>query len=183
MKTFAKPMIVTILFGMLCALAFIPLMMGATSFFSWMFSFRLILWGYLVCYALGLAQWGKGSAKHIVFPLLILLGMSVLERSHTVFLLLYLGMFTLIRTSLRSRISLLTMMVTEALLCLGGGALIFWLNPQTNLAWALGIWMFFLIQSLYFTFPQTHEQSEEDGFDPFEEAYRRVEKILSKLSI
>lgn len=179
MKT--KPMILTILFGMVCALLYVPWMRGANSVFPWLISFRLIIWCYLVCYAIALTQWSRGNLKLLLFPLTILLGMIVLERSHTVFLLLCLGILAWIRSSVCFQRSWLLMLATEAMLGLGGGALVLWLNPRTNFVWALGIWMFFLVQSLYFVMggePDT-ESTEEQEDDLFERACRQAEKLLS----
>jgi len=144
-----RPIILTIVFGLLCGLLFLPVMQSATRMIPWMFAFRLMLWGYLVSYAVGLAEWGRGRITLIVIPLFILLSLTVLEHSHSVFLLIYLGMLAVIRSSLFQP-PLLHTILLEGILGLGGGMLIYSLNPQTNVAWALGIWMFFLIQSLYF---------------------------------
>jgi hypothetical protein len=144
-----RPIILTIVFGLLCGLLFLLVMQSATRMVPWMFVFRLLLWGYLASYAVGLAEWGTGPITLIVIPLFILLSLVVLEHSHNVFLLIYLGTFAVIRSSVFQP-PLLHTILLEGVLNLGGGALIYSLNPQTNVAWALGIWMFFLIQSLYF---------------------------------
>ena len=183
MKTFAKPMIITILFGLLCALAFVVLTMGSSTFIFWRFIFRLVLWSYLTCYAIVLAQWGQGRATLMVFPLFLLLFMSIFERSHILFLLSCLCIFSWIRSSLCFQTSLFMMLASEALLSLGGGVLIGWLNPQTKIAWALGILMFFLVQSLYFVFPQKAMDRKEQREDQFERAYKQVEKILSATNL
>jgi hypothetical protein len=169
------------LFGLSCGLMFVPFMRGIMSVLPWMYAFRLMLWGYLMCYTIGLAVLNKSEAKLVVFPLCILLSMSVLEQSHLVFWLLYLGIFSVIRGSLLQP-SFLKMLITEAVFCLGGGILVYSMNPQTNVAWALGIWMFFLIQSLYFVTwngsqPKAIEEHQEDEL--FERAYKQAEEILS----
>jgi hypothetical protein len=174
-----KPIVFTILFGVFCGLVFLPIMRVATSVLPWIFAFRLMLWGYLTCYACGLALWNKANARLAIVPLCLLLGMSVLEQSHSVFWLLYLGMFAVIRSSLLQP-SLPRMLASEAILSLGGGILIYGIHPETNLAWALGIWMFFLIQSLYFAgWDGNHEAIEHREDDLFERAYRQAEEILS----
>jgi len=52
-------------------------------------------------------------------------------------------------------------------------------SPYSTLTWALGIWMFFLIQSLYFIF-MTGIRPEEKHVkeDAFEKARMRAEGIL-----
>ena len=176
-----KLIILTMLFGLFCGLIFVPFMRGAMSILPWMYAFRLMFWGYLACYTIGLALWSKDKLKLVILPLFILLSMSILEQSHIVFWLLYLGMFSVIRSSLLQP-SFLRILITEAVLCLGGGILVYGMNPQTNLAWALGVWMFFLIQSLYFvawngSHPKAIEEHQEDEL--FERAYKQAEEILS----
>jgi hypothetical protein len=48
--------------------------------------------------------------------------------------------------------------------------------------WALGVWMFFLVQALYFVFIEYAGNIEEETaqMDPFEQANRQAETILSK---
>lgn len=149
MKQRYRPVILTIVFGALCALLFLPFMYGAAYLVSWRMAFRLALSAFLACYAVGLAEWGNGHRQLIVIPLAMLVGLTLLEQSHSVFLLLLLGLFAIIRSSLVQH-NLLRVIVSEGILSLGGGLLIYGLNPTTNLAWAFGIWLFFLIQSLYF---------------------------------
>jgi hypothetical protein len=73
--------------------------------------------------------------------------------------------------------------VVELLLCLAGGALVTVFTPGSTLSWALGIWLFFLLQALYFAIfdgkaPTLHDQYEQE-VDPFERASRLAEDILS----
>ncbi len=67
------------------------------------------------------------------------------------------------------------------MLTLGGGALIAVFSPRTPLSWALGVWMFFLIQSLYFVFFQFIEAPAafKIAADPFESARTEAEKIIA----
>lgn len=180
MKISVQPMQLTVFFGMICGLAFIPMSMAVSSMVYWPFSLRLILWLYLVLYAFLLTRWGKGTVKLIVFPLLVLFITGIFGDSN-IFFVLCLGVLSWIRSSVCFQKSLLMMLVTECVLSLGGGALVAFLTPQTKLAWALGIWMFFLAQSLYFVFWKDSDDPEEEkqGIDPFERASRQVEKILS----
>ena len=68
----------------------------------------------------------------------------------------------------------------EIVLCLGGGAVVSYFAPQSMATWALGIWMFFLIQSLYFAlFRDIPKHEEELEVDAFERARNQAETILS----
>jgi len=54
-----------------------------------------------------------------------------------------------------------------------------YLDPRTAVTWALGIWLFFLIQSLYFMIIDTaFENRPEEPPDAFEQARMRAEGIL-----
>jgi hypothetical protein len=74
------------------------------------------------------------------------------------------------------------MLITEFVLSLGGGILGVFLAPHTQVGWALGIWLFFLVQSLYFVSWEGRnaiEGEKQREVDPFERASRQVERILS----
>jgi len=65
-------------------------------------------------------------------------------------------------------------------LSLGGGALVALFTPVSEISWALGIWLFFLIQALYFLlFEKTGDKIADTEIDLFEKARMEAEKILS----
>lgn len=69
---------------------------------------------------------------------------------------------------------------SEIILSLGGGALVAGLTPVPAVTWALGIWLFFLVQALYFVwFEKTGEKMAEVKIDLFEKARMGAENILS----
>jgi len=184
MKMTIQPLVITVLFGMIVALAFLPVTTTLASVVSWTISFRLIFWLVLVGYALLLALWGQGQVKLMVIPLLLLFCLALVEKVNPVFVLACLGVLSWIRSSVVFQKSLIGMSVSEGVLSLGGGALVGYFMPPTRLGWALGIWMFFLIQSLYFL-TWEHRQSDTadaEGVDPFEHANRQAEKILATLN-
>ena len=71
--------------------------------------------------------------------------------------------------------------MAELVISLGGGALVSFFVPGSGVTWALGIWMFFLIQTLYFVFFEASISIaiEESAIDPFERSRRMAEEILS----
>ena len=73
-------------------------------------------------------------------------------------------------------------LVVELLLCVFGGIPPAVFTPGTAFAWMLGIWMFFLIQSLYFVIFENRAILPEDQYetDPFERVSRQAEAILSE---
>jgi hypothetical protein len=74
-------------------------------------------------------------------------------------------------------------LAVELLLCILGGILVVVFTPGSLFAWALGVWMFFLIQTLYFVFfePADNQQEESIQVDAFERASRQTETILSDM--
>ncbi len=95
--------------------------------------------------------------------------------SRTPILLLYLGVypFLLVRWGEKRLAAALTLFV-------GGSLAVVLLSPRSTAAWAIGVWIFFLIQSMFFIFfsekPETGETPPPA--DPFENARRRAEEIL-----
>jgi hypothetical protein len=67
----------------------------------------------------------------------------------------------------------------ELFLTLGGAVLAAWFTPDSMFTRALGIWMFFLVQSLYFVFLDHKDLKQNMSIDPFEEAMVQAEKTLS----
>jgi hypothetical protein len=63
---------------------------------------------------------------------------------------------------------------------MGGAALVTCFFPHSMTALALGVWMFFLVQSLHFVLTGDLGDAEEDDvvLDPFEKAQRQAEEIL-----
>ena len=64
---------------------------------------------------------------------------------------------------------------------LGGGVLLACFTPHSTVTWAMAIWMFFLVQSLYFVFFREVGEAEQEKveLDSFEQAKGQAEKILS----
>jgi hypothetical protein len=148
MKITKRPMFTTIIYGLLCGLSFVPIIIALSYLLYWPAAFRLIIWLYLAGYLAILTRWGRVRLLSIIFPLL--------------------G-------------SLLKTLGTEVALCLGGGALVAFFAPHSTITWAMAVWTFFLIQSLYFVVFRdlTETEEEEVELDPFEQARGQVEKILS----
>jgi len=172
----------TIVFGLICALFFKPLQMIFSGFLSWPMPFRISIWIYIFLYGLLLARWGRKNIMGAVFPALILLILAFLNPSLNVFLLLSLCVLSWIRSGVCFPGSFVKTAGIELLVCFGGGFLVNAFAPRTGLSWALAIWLFFLIQSLYFILNIKENQAVSDPVtrpDAFEQARKQAEKILS----
>ena len=178
MKIFKQPIRNTIVFGFVFGLAFIPLHMLLGYITDGATAFRVVLWIYLSVYGFFLTRWGGKRPLTIFFPLLLLLILALMVNSTSAFLLLGLVIFSWMRSGVCFQQSLTKILGVELLLSLGGAVLVAWFSPHSILTWALGILMFFLIQSTYFVIFENSDE-EQVSMDPFEEAMIRAEKIIS----
>ena len=183
MKILQRPVLTTIVFGLVCGISFIPLNLALNNLFFWPSAICLTLWLYSAGYTLLLGHWSKNKIIPIFFPLLILFMAAFLVNSVAAYFFLVLAVISWIRSGIcfqeRGRIKLLV----ELLLCVVGGALVAAFTPGSAITWALGIWMFFLVQASYFVIIDSKGIAVEEKYDleidPFERASRRAADILS----
>jgi hypothetical protein len=168
MRISRRPMFATIIYGLLAGASFIPMVMVMSSLVTWTAAFRLSIWFILAGYLVVLTRWGRVPLLSLFFPLLLLLFLVFWGETHSAFFFLALG-------------SLLKALVTESALCLGAGALVVFFAPHSTITWGIVVWMFFLVQSIYFVvFADFGEKQEEQvDLDPFHQARTRAERILS----
>jgi hypothetical protein len=112
--------------------------------------------------------------------MLLLLSAFLIE-SATVFLFSAIVTLSWIRSGICfNRKSLAKRLTAETGLVLGSGLLVSGAVPGVTLTWALGVWLFFLIQALYFVlFEYQGDSQTKIEVDPFEKAKMAAEKILS----
>ena len=181
MKSTAKPLRSTIVWGLIGGLGYIPLCSALSLMVFRPLSFQLSLWALLTGYAILLSRWASRPLKSIGLPLLLLLLSAFLIKSATVFLFTALVMLSWIRSGICfKRKPLVKRLGAEIGLGLGSGLLVSGAVPGVTLVWALGVWMFFLIQALYFVlFKYPCDPQIEIDVDPFEKAKMAAETILS----
>jgi hypothetical protein len=150
---------------------------------------NIILWSYLATYGFLLTRWAGTSTLSILFPLLLLMIIIFVVKSNSAFLLFALVIFSWIRSGICFQKPFSRVLPIELILTLGGAVLVAWFTPDSMFTRALGIWMFFLVQSLYFVFLDHGSLKENVTSDPFEEAMMQAEKnnirgyIVPKLQI
>ena len=178
-----KPVRTTLIYGLLSGLAMIPVLwhhhvQGAYG--AWPTALELAIWCDLAVYTLLLCRWSRTRLPAVLFPLALLLGVVVWPRAHAVFLLMAMGTFSWIRSGICFNNTPLRALTAE-LVTVGGGILwiIFWW-PQATVSWALAVWLFFLVQSLYFFIipPNLNTLKRLENQDPFEQARREAERLL-----
>ena len=180
MKILKHPIRNTIIYGLFCGLSFIPLSLGMNVFAPWSRAIGLTFWLFLAGYALLLNLWDKKYQITTVFPLLLLLPVIFLTDSMVLFFILALIVTGWIRSGICYQKTGIMGIAMELLLCFSGGLLVLTFTPASVYAWALGVWMFFLVQALYFVFfePDVNRQFYA-GMDSFEKASKQAETILS----
>ncbi len=180
MKLNHYPIRSTILFGLFAGLAFIPLNILFVFVLPWSITYAIIIWFYISIYSLLLTRWSGKSPQAIFLPLVLLLAAAFVNISTDVFLLFALGVLSWVRSGICFEKTLLKTAAAELILCLGGGMLVAFFAPHFTGKLAVGIWLFFLVQSLYFIL-FVPKETERDTIhqDIFERAGSRAEDILS----
>jgi hypothetical protein len=173
----------TLAYGLVCGLAFVPLSLTLNAFFVWSSAVCLALWLFLAGYALLLSHWGNMIQISTVFPLLLLVLAIFLSDSMVLFFILALMVISWIRSGICYQRPGVMGLAVELLLCFLGAVLVQVFTPGSVSAWALGVWMFFLVQALYFVFFEhtANQQEEPARVDAFERANRQAERILTDM--
>lgn len=174
-----RPIRTTVIYGLACGLLFAPLAFCFGSILYWPKALKLILWLYLAGYSLFLLKWGSGRVLQIIFPVTLLLATLFFPLPLSAFIFLLLGILSWIRSTICFQHSFFKAIVAEIVVCIGGAILVVSFTPFSSICLAIGIFLFFLVQSIYFLIiPLRKNAFKEDKIDPFERALRRVESIL-----
>jgi hypothetical protein len=170
----------TLVFGAISAALFMPLAWGLAGLVGWRMAFKLVLWADLLCYSLLLIRWsGKGPGAAL-FPLALLLGTAVWPGINAVFFFLGLGVLSWVRSGICFTGAPLRVMVAEIITVAGGAGLVVLLGPGSTIAWAISLWLFFLVQALYFFIAPGVESpaAARPAADPFAQAHREALRVL-----
>ncbi len=176
-----RPVRTTIFFGLICGLIFLTLGLIFERTAFWSIFFRTAIFACLTVYSFILASWTRKKRISVIFPLLFLFVFNFAQSSNSAFLLLCLGTLSWIRSGICFQNAFSKSLGAEIIFSIGGGAMVAYFNPCSTVTWALGIWMFFLIQSLYFILmTDTGNNEEHLNTDVFEQARMRAEGILTR---
>jgi hypothetical protein len=129
-------------------------------------------------YALALLRWSGRSLPAVFFPLLVLAGFGAAMPTAGLTFGLALAIFSWIRSGICYPRSVVQSLVREALLCGGGGLCLMLWGLSTPLSWGLGIWLFGLMQALFFILFEPGSPSAELPCDPFDHALQGIEALL-----
>ena len=183
MKILQRPVPATILFGFFCGMSFIPLNLVLNTMLFWPHAICLTLWLFTAGYAVLLCRWSSQKLIPVSYPVLFLLVTAFWVQSIGAFFFLALAVISWVRSGLCYGQRRGIRLVAELFICLTGGAWVAVFTPGSALAWTLGVWLFFLLQALYFVIfdSSTAQSSGQAGqwVDPFIRASRQAEEILS----
>ncbi len=179
MNHFKRPVRTTIFYGLISSLMFIPFGLFFEYTVFWPMFFRLFIFSCLTAYSMILVSWVSKSRVSVIFPLLFLFLFAFGQSSISAFLLLCLGTLSWIRSGVCFQNGFVRSLGGEIIFSIGGGALVAYFSPHSPMAWALGIWMFFLVQSMYFIgLTDLGQEKENIPIDSFEQARMKADGIL-----
>lgn len=181
MKTLQNPIRSTIIYGLMCATAFVPLSQMLTVFIPGPRGICLTLWSCLAGYAIMLNLWSEKMRGQTVFPLLMMLPAIFMNHSIVLFFILAPIAAGWIRSGICYPETGARGIAVEMLLGFFAILLVLVLTPGSMFAWALGTWMFFLIQALYYIFIDitANHRNNNVRLDGFDEASEKAERILA----
>ncbi len=137
-----------------------------------------ITWCLIAVYALMLVRWSGRSLPAVFFPMLVLAGVGGAMPTAGLTFGLALAIFSWIRSGICYPRSVFLSLVREAILCGGGGLCLMLWGLSTPVSWGLGIWLFGLIQALFFILFEPASPSAARPRDPFDHALQRIEALL-----
>ena len=178
-----RPIRATIIFGMICGLSFAPVSFALGYITSWSNALCLTVWLFLTGYAFLLIRLSGKSFQVVVFPLMLLFTAIFAVKSVSSFILFALALISWIRSGICFKKPIGIRLIMEILLIFTGVILATAFTPGSPSGWALGVWMYFLVQALYFVLIEPAGTAEEykTDMDPFEKASRRAEAILANV--
>ncbi len=177
-----RPIRTTLLLGGVGALVWL----GGDRILGWHWSHPMLRWSVvwlmIASYTLFLVRCSRRGLAGVVFPLLVLglWGWHLPQAPGT--LVMALVTLSWVRSGVCFPCPTGRALMREVLICGGGGVLVAVLAPVTAMSWALGIWLFFLVQTLFFVVfePEADRAAASVAEDPFERARRQTEELLAK---
>jgi hypothetical protein len=141
---------------------------------------NLALFLCLAAYAALLARMSRTSIRALAGPFLLLAAVLAVATSAGGFALPAAAGLAWIRSAICFRGPLARRLVAETLAAAAGLAVCAGLRPPSVTGWVLAVWMFFLIQALYFIIVEAPPaaRGEPPARDPHETMRRRAQALL-----
>lgn len=175
-----RPVMATALFGLACAMAYIPASLVLGRLLHWTTALNFMIWLALAAYSWMLTRISGKSPLAATFPLAFLLAANLLpfvSIPTPAYGFFALGTLSWIRSSICCPGPTLPRLALEMTLCLGSTILAAWFGPRNAFEAALLVWLVFLLQASYFLF--INQAAPEPRLDRFEQARRRAERLLA----
>ena len=177
MQTRIAPIRSTLWLGFVLALCFTPLIVLLRWGFAGPIAWRLVLTLYVLVYSMLLIRWSGSRPIYAILPACALGALSFLVPRTWAFVMLALLSLGWVRSGICFQKRWFWAIGIEVLLGGGGALLVGAFTPQSNITWSLAIWMFSLVQALFFLFPYSRFNQRPQA-DPFERARQAAEQIL-----
>ena len=180
MKGTVKPIRTTIIWGLLSALIYLPASGFLHALIPWPHGEQLLLWVLLAGYGLMFSRWALKPFSAVALPLILLLAAALFIHSTPIFVCAALGILSWMRSGIcfRHRPAAIRL-IAEIGLGVGASPALYAVVLTTTVSAALGIWLLFLMQTLYFVmFEYRAEPTNGVEVDPFEQARMAAEQIL-----
>ena len=181
MKNKAKPIRSTIVWGFLSGLFYILLSLPVNVMLAWPKGDQLLLGALLIGYGFLLSRWACRPLSSVAWPFILLLIGALFIQSETTYIGVALGILSWMRSGICfNRTPVLKRYAVEIGLGLSSGLALSAVMPAAEVSVAIGIWLFFLIQALYFViFEYRNDSTDQVEVDPFERACMAAEQILN----
>jgi hypothetical protein len=176
------PVRTTLVVAFLSAIVSYPLSAMIIPVLGWPSAPKIVFSMMAAVYAILLARWSRTRLMTIAFPLAILLGVALWPQGYTGFFLVLMGTLAWVRSGICFQKRPVRAFLAELVTIGGGTTVLGVLSPSGPLEWSLGIWLFGLIQSLYFfvVLPSGKLKEGIDRIDPFDAARRDLEQLLNR---
>ena len=134
----------------------------------------------LTAYSAFLARSSGRSPRALFAPLFMLAAVLPVAGSVSGFVVPAAACLSWVRSGICFQGSMPRRVCAEAVTCAAGLALAWLLQPPSPYGWALSIWMFGLIQALYFVLVDAERSGlpEKQGQDKVAQAHRRADALL-----
>ena len=174
----SKPIMTTLLFGLLSGLGVIAAGTFTLHLWAWPLAIKGFVLLNLILYCLLLCRLSKTPITWIVFPLVLAIVIGLWCDSGAACLLPVLAIFSWIRSGICFNEMPLRSGLGE-LITISAGSVFLLVQPGSSLSLFLAVWFFFLVQTLYFyVVPVRVGTKVVVTADRFEYAYREAERLL-----
>jgi hypothetical protein len=180
MKSSISPIAASVIFAAAAALLFAGVMSLPLRMVSRPTTLNTALFLGLAAYAVFLARLSEKNNRDLFAPFLIVSTVLAAAGSVTGFVIPAAAALSWIRSGICFPGSTLRRLFAEAITCPAGLALAWMLQPPGLLGWTLSVWMFWLIQSLYFLAVDSGSSSpvEPPARKRLETAHSRTQTLL-----